>query len=87
MDLLKEETRLVDKKHKALENLERKKKYLAGAAKSFKKARREFRLAANELKVVRKKIVAEGIERPVITPDTKPEAVENKPAATEETTD
>ena len=50
MDLLKEEKRLVEKKHKTLENLERKQKYLKGAVTSFKKARRELKVANVQLR-------------------------------------
>jgi len=66
MDLLKEEKKLVEKKHKAFENLERKQKYLTGAVTSFKKARRELKAANIRLRVMRRQIKMEGIERPTI---------------------
>lgn len=77
MDLLKEEKRLIDKKHKALENLGKKKKYLETAARSFRKAKREFKLAAVELNVIRKRIKVEGVERPAEPePTPEPDVVE-----------
>lgn len=62
MDLLKEVEKLVERKHKALENLKRKEKYLAGAETSFKKARRELKVTNAKLKIIRKQIKAQGIE-------------------------
>lgn len=72
MDLLKEEKRLIEKKHKARDNLEKKKRYLETAAKSFRKAKREFKLAAADLNVIRKRIKVEGVERPA-EPEPAPE--------------
>lgn len=74
MDLLKDEEKLVEKKRKARENLAKKAKYLAGATTSFKKARREFKIANARLKAIRQQIKAEGIERPVVinTPGVEP---------------
>lgn len=62
MDLLKEEKRLTERKHKALENLERKQKYLKGAVTSFKKARRELKVANVQLRTIRQQIRAQGLE-------------------------
>lgn len=75
MDLLKEEQKLIEKKKKALENLGRKEKYLAGAGTSFRKARREFRAAVKNLQAIRHQIKIEGIERPVVEPDSIPEPI------------
>lgn len=84
MDLLKEEKRLIEKKHKALENLEKKKKYLGTIAKSVRKAKREFRLAAAELNVIRKRIKVEGIERPA---EPAPETITEPEPMAEESKD
>lgn len=91
MDLLKEEKRLIEKKHKALENLEKKKKYLGTIAKSVRKAKREFRLAAAELNVIRKRIKVEGIERPadviINTPGVVPTPIEEQESMAEKPKD
>jgi len=81
MDLLKEEKKLVEKKHKAFENLERKQKYLTGAVTSFKKARRELKVANIQLRTIRRQIKAQGIE-PFNAPETitEPEPVEEENA-------
>lgn len=54
MDLLKEVQKLISKKHKARDNLNRKRKYFLGAQTSFRKARREFKMAAKVLHSFRK---------------------------------
>lgn len=56
MDLLKEEKRLTEKKHKALENFQKKQRYLEAATTSFRKAKREFRLANIRLRAIRQSI-------------------------------
>lgn len=88
MDLLKDEEKLVEKKQKALENLQRKQKYLAGAQTSFRKARREFKIAVANLRTIRKQIKAEGIERPVVihTPGVEPISI-TEPEPIEESND
>jgi len=79
MDLLKEEKKLVEKKHKALENLERKQRYLSGAVTSFKKARRELKIANVQLRTIRQQIKAQGIED-LTVPETiaEPEPIEEE---------
>jgi len=62
MDLLKEEKKLIENRQKALENLERKKKYLTGATISLKKAEREFKNAGRKLSAIREQIKMQGIE-------------------------
>ena len=76
MDLLKEEERLVEKKQKAIENMKRKQKYLAGATTSFRKARRELKVANAKLKAIRQQIKAEGLERPAPEVIAEPEPIE-----------
>jgi len=82
MDLLKEEKRLVEKKHKALDNLERKQKYLKGAVTSFKKARRELKVVNYQLRTIRQQIKAQGIK-----PFDVPESIVEPESTEEENTD
>ena len=56
MDLLKEETRLIAKRNKAIENFERKVGYLDGAEIAVTKARNEVRIANRKLKAIRRQI-------------------------------
>jgi len=92
MDLLKDEQKLIDKKHKARDNVDRKRKYFTGAQTSFRKARREFKVAAKILQAFRKKhkfeledLRAELTDLVVIhTPGVIPTPVEEKPIDFEE---
>lgn len=88
MDLLKESQKLISKKHKARDNLDRKRKYFLGAQTSFRKARREFKIAAKILQSFRKEhkfelkdLRTENVNVPEDI--TKPKVVENVPRPVE----
>lgn len=90
MDLLKEEEKLIEKKQKALANLERKRKYFFTAQASFRKARRELKAANIRLRAIRKEMKYAGYERPVVPPASDPVVIHTpsvEPTSVEENTD